>query len=675
MNRARPFVIDPSTEKRLSERASWYAPGLSDGLGDRLLMFDNTSATSLELLRLNPDLCKSSAFEAALRRRTEELESFQHPGFATVRTIESLGVGEGLAIVSNQTPGRRLSDVLQDARGPDLAAELIRQLAPSLAALHAFGDGIVHGTLAPERIVVTPEGHLVILEHVLGSAIAALSLPVTRLQAEFGLVLPPGEGPAAIDFRTDIAQVAFIALAIVVGRRLEPAEFPTDGELRILDTLTYADGRPRPRPSAGLRAWMARALLLVQPGFESMQAAADALAELPDLPAEVSWPGSPRTLQTFDQEADVAPAALKLAVGEPADAAIERSPADGRYGETGNLFEFPRVPAPHPAALPAPPAPLVSEAPIKAPRKRSARGQVILWAAAALALLAVGEGIVIGGLVRRRPPAPPPADPPATAALVAPPAQTGPGASGSSGSPASSPTPAASSGSPAPAPESAPRASGPATPAPTLAKLDIGSDPVGAKVTVDGVTHGVTPVVVQVSPGTHRVAVTDGTSTVTRTLTATAGGTASFVASLAPVGVRAGWLVVHSSLELQIREGGSILGVTSADRLMLPAGHHDLDLSNTAVGFRAPLSVDVPAGQTITESVSIPMGSISINALPWANVWIDGQPQAGTTPFASISLPLGPHEIIWRHPQLGERRQTVTVTLTGPVRLVMDLRK
>jgi hypothetical protein len=180
---------------------------------------------------------------------------------------------------------------------------------------------------------------------------------------------------------------------------------------------------------------------------------------------------------------------------------------------------------------------------------------------------------------------------------------------------------------------------------------------------------------VQVQPGSHRVAVSDGTSTVTRTLSATAGGTASFVASLAPVGVRAGWLVVHSPLELQMREGGSILGVTSADRVMLPAGHHDLDLSNTSVGFRTSLSVDVPAGQTVTETVTLPLGTISINALPWANVWIDGQQQQGTTPFASVSLPLGPHEIIWRHPQLGERRQTVVVTLNGPVRLVMDLRK
>jgi hypothetical protein len=36
--------------------ASWYVPGHADGFGDRLLMFDNTSTPSLELLRFHRDL-------------------------------------------------------------------------------------------------------------------------------------------------------------------------------------------------------------------------------------------------------------------------------------------------------------------------------------------------------------------------------------------------------------------------------------------------------------------------------------------------------------------------------------------------------------------------------------------------------------------------------------------
>src|SRR5215472_7812171 len=85
--------------------ASWYTPGLSDGLGDRLLMFDNSSAVPLELLRFPRPFSQSPTFEAALRRRIDELKDFRHASVGTVRSIQWLGIGDGLALVSNQITG------------------------------------------------------------------------------------------------------------------------------------------------------------------------------------------------------------------------------------------------------------------------------------------------------------------------------------------------------------------------------------------------------------------------------------------------------------------------------------------------------------------------------------------------------------------------------------------
>jgi hypothetical protein len=65
------------------------------------------------------------------------------------------------------------------------------------------------------------------------------------------------------------------------------------------------------------------------------------------------------------------------------------------------------------------------------------------------------------------------------------------------------------------------------------------------------------------------------------------------------------------------------------------------------------------------------MASLSINAKPWADVWIDGKP-AGTTPLANLQVSVGTHEILWRHPVLGERRQTITVTDQAPARAAID---
>jgi hypothetical protein len=68
------------------------------------------------------------------------------------------------------------------------------------------------------------------------------------------------------------------------------------------------------------------------------------------------------------------------------------------------------------------------------------------------------------------------------------------------------------------------------------------------------------------------------------------------------------------------------------------------------------------------------MGAISINALPWAEVWVDGQP-AGETPIGNFSVTIGRHELIFRHPELGEQRRSVTVGVNNPVRVSVDLRK
>jgi hypothetical protein len=124
--------------------------------------------------------------------------------------------------------------------------------------------------------------------------------------------------------------------------------------------------------------------------------------------------------------------------------------------------------------------------------------------------------------------------------------------------------------------------------------------------------------------------------------------------------------------ELQIVEDGDLLGTTRMARLMLPAGRHRIDLVNGPTQFRTTVAVNVVAGRTTKVPVAIPNGSISINALPWANVTLDGK-DLGATPVATQSLPVGPHELILRHPKLGERRQTVIVPANGPLRVMVDL--
>jgi serine/threonine-protein kinase len=95
---------------------------------------------------------------------------------------------------------------------------------------------------------------------------------------------------------------------------------------------------------------------------------------------------------------------------------------------------------------------------------------------------------------------------------------------------------------------------------------------------------------------------------------------------------------------------------------------------NETVGYRQVRTIQVAAGRVAPLKVEWPKGTIAINALPWAEVLIDGE-KVGETPIGNLSLPIGPHEILFRHPELGEQRFATTVTLKAPARVSVDLRK
>jgi len=206
-------------------------------------------------------------------------------------------------------------------------------------------------------------------------------------------------------------------------------------------------------------------------------------------------------------------------------------------------------------------------------------------------------------------------------------------------------------------------------------RIDVTSDPPGARVSVDGVPRGVTPASIgNVAAGQHAVAIYGDASTVTRTVTVSAGSTASVVATLTPAGATAGWVAFRAPFEMQVLEGGRIIGSTATERMLLPAGRHDLVLASQALEYESALTVQIGVGTTITPTVTIPNGSLSINATPWADVFLDGR-AVGTTPLANLSVPIGSHEIVFRHPQLGERRQTVVVKAHTPTRIGVSLAK
>ncbi len=213
--------------------------------------------------------------------------------------------------------------------------------------------------------------------------------------------------------------------------------------------------------------------------------------------------------------------------------------------------------------------------------------------------------------------------------------------------------------------------------APATGKLQVTSEPPGAVVLVDGERRGTAPILVaDLAVGRHRVELQADGSTVQQEVTIEPGGTNSLVVPMSSPrsGPVSGWLAVSSPVELQVYEGSQLLGSTQTERILMTVGRHDLDVVNDTLGFRSRHIVQVPPGRVVSVRVQLPKGSLSVNAIPWADVLVDGQP-AGQTPIGNLSLTIGPHEVLFRHPQLGEQRHAVTVTMKAPARLSVDLRK
>ena len=213
-------------------------------------------------------------------------------------------------------------------------------------------------------------------------------------------------------------------------------------------------------------------------------------------------------------------------------------------------------------------------------------------------------------------------------------------------------------------------------PAVVVGRVSVVTDPPGARVSVDGKARGTSPITVtDLTPADHKVTVTSDTGSVERTVTVTAGGVASVMFSLPKVaGPVGGWLAIAAPFDVEVVEHDDVIGTGGTSKIMLAAGRHDLTLMNRMLGYQEARRIDVAAGKTMSIKVDPPKVSISVNARPWADVSLDGA-SLGQTPISNFLVAVGTHEMVFRHPQLGERRQSVIVTVKGPNRIAADLTK
>lgn len=275
-----------------------------DGLGERFLQNDPESGTVLELLRLDPLFTTVPGFAQAVAAQVRSVATFEHFAFGRIRRVDlPQSPDENIVIVSDRVPGIRLTALLRllqhagQAIEAPVALGLARYLLSAVEALHRHAPDAVHGALGPERIIVTPQARLVILEHALGPALRLLELHRPELWQRFRISSPPSTQLPRFDQRADVFQIGMVALALVLGRAIQPEEFPTRlGEL--ITTATEYTGPSGRRPlSTPLRTWFLRTLQLdARWSFGSAREAGHALDRLT---ASQGYRVSPAAIEAF----------------------------------------------------------------------------------------------------------------------------------------------------------------------------------------------------------------------------------------------------------------------------------------------------------------------------------------------------------------------------------------
>ena len=779
--------------------ASATAPapiGFEDGLGTRRRAVDRARNETVEMLCLRSELTAVPSFEFALRERLGNLAAFSHACYGHVRSVERLkDPASTLALVSDVTPGLRLSEMLRLAEASEVTLDidaalcLLRQLVPAVAMLHENEPDTAHGAIAAERLIVTPGARLIVVEHVMGSALEQLRFSQERYWRELRVAVPRSAGLPKFDHRADVTQIGVVALSLILGRRLHDEEAPSRlGDLVSSAWAVSTRGGLEPLP-AGLRSWLMCALQLDP--RHSFESAIDAQEELERVLGESDYLAAPTTLESFLERYRAAteaaepepipeprafvshavvshpavgqpvvshsvvghslpvghaatngpvghPVAIRPVVAQESEAPIEltpiampapvRPPSSVRVPvaapPVAHAATHAHTPAPVPAHAPAtahaaPPAPVHAAVPATPPGPAPAPAHVkrepatigapldmspavydapnppatgVRWqfVAAAVALIALAG---VGVTAMRRYAAPSATTSEGTLVMTSNP----PGAKLFVDGVERGVTPVTVTLKPG-AHQLELRGDGPARVMPitmtagaqvsqyielpktasTSGQLQVRTEPAGARVSIDGTARGTSPVTVpDLTPGEHAVLLESDRGTVKQIVAIEAGITASLMVPLgaategAPV---SGWIAVTAPADVQVFENKRLLGTSQSDRLMVSAGRHEIEIVNETLGYRGTRTVQVTPGKVTPIKIDFPKGAIALNAVPWAEVWVDGE-KIGDTPIGNLSLAIGAHEIVFRHPDLGEQRHAATVTLNSPARLSVDMRK
>ena len=170
------------------------------------------------------------------------------------------------------------------------------------------------------------------------------------------------------------------------------------------------------------------------------------------------------------------------------------------------------------------------------------------------------------------------------------------------------------------------------------------------------------------SPGKHTLTFITSSGTVKKPIRVEPGKPLSI-----EVPIYSGWIAVFSPVTLDIAENGKAIGTTEQGRLMLSPGRHQLTFTNQEMGYKTTQAVDIEPGEERSVSL-VPTGELSANAMPWAEVWMNGK-KVGDTPWRDCGCRSARTRSSSRIRNSPNASVTVTVTAKAPAAASVDFEK
>jgi serine/threonine protein kinase len=217
-------------------RYSVIEPIGSGGMGQVYRARDQKLERVVAIKILSPGLVTGDEVRRRFRKEALALAKLSHPHIAAVYDV---GEQDGVDyLVMECVPGQTLAAKLKNGPLPiEEATLIVSEIASALEEAHE--NGVIHRDLKPANVMITPKGHVKVLDFGIAKLLAPLT-PDATASIETGLIVgtpsymsPEQAKGTAVDARTDLWSLGVIYYELLAGR----TPFQGDGNIAVLHAI------------------------------------------------------------------------------------------------------------------------------------------------------------------------------------------------------------------------------------------------------------------------------------------------------------------------------------------------------------------------------------------------------------------------------------------------------